>query len=514
MASSPLILTGRLSYPKTEKPRPHRGGSNYLIPTATQNLDRKRVPLLDSDVHRNITTYGRRTMMSLGRHLFCAYDVVRGAVNEVARLAGSSLLCEYRGEDAEFKAQVEAWTHGHDQVCDVAGWPYTARHWRKGLTRSLLMDGDEATVFVEGPDGRPYLQRIPGHRIASSASEPLVKGGEFDGAEIIEGVIVGEQMQPLGYRVLLGNPGDYANYQDVPASQMILNFVPLFVGQLRGFSLIGFSAWNWQDEGEAKRFELLAQKAGAGRVFQEWNEEGEAPVGSDYMTGPASGTNAAATPSGLWYETIDGGINTYFKSSDPSQRLEAIKFDRPSSNQREFSHQIIREALFAAGWSVDFSLDPTRVGGAPLRVVVDRINASLEDIREDVLIPATRRFNGYRVPVAMERLKEIKSVPDWYKLEYQTPARISADKKYDSDVTLQEVKFGIKSRERACMERDESYSDVLEANKGSVRALFTAAKELAAEFGIPFELALARLEQATPNESGIVQQKESKGEEE
>lgn len=498
---SGLILTGELSYPKRGSERRYfSGGGNQLIPAATQTNRRKQLPLLDYDIHRNVTAYGRSVMRTLGRRLYCASDVVRGTVNEIAMNVGGRLQAEYRGANKEFKRPVERWTHRHDRIADIAGWPYTSRTWRKGIVRAALLDGDEGTVFCKDDNGIPRLQRIPGHRIGSAPGKETVEGGPFDGALIIEGVIIGDQLQPLGYRVLTGEcPTDYEQYVDIPSDRMILNFVPLFAGQLRGFSLVGFSAFIHQDIYESDLWELLAQKAGAGRVFQEWNEYGEPPPGADFIVGPDASSSGSATPAGLWREVIDEGINTYFRSSDPNARLEAVKFDRPSANQREFKESKSRETFYSVGWSLDFGLNPTKVGGAPLRVLVDRINATVEDLQCEMVEPAARRFDAFRIPVAMLELKAIPFVDDWYELEYQAGARLTGDRKYDSDVTLQEVKFGIKSRTQACMERGEGDDDVLESNAKSVDRLFAEAQKLADRYKIPFAMALDRLEQSTPN---------------
>jgi lambda family portal protein len=495
-----LILVGELSYPNVRKRYFGGGSGNRLIPAATQTSRRKQVPLLDFDVHRNVTNYGRRTMQTLGRHLFCASSVVRGTINDMAMHAGGRLTCEYRGETPEFKKAVERWVYQNDRICDIAGWPYSARLWRKNLVRAALMDGDMGTLLCKDENGQARIQCIPGHRIGSNPGKELVEGGPFDGAAIIEGVIIGDQLQPLGYRVLTGDsPNDYQSFVDVPADRMMLNFVPLFVGQLRGFSLVGFDAWTHQDVNESDIFELLAQKAGAGRVFQEWNETGEPAAGSDFAVGPGAGVSGAQTPSGLWREVIDEGINTYFKSSDPNQKLEAVKFDRPSANQREFKEGKLRETFYSAGWSLDFGLNPTKIGGAPLRVLVDRINARIEDLQCELIEPAARRFDAFRIPVAMLETKELPFVPDWWMLEYQPGARLTGDRKYDSDVRIQEIKFNLRSRASGCMENGEGDDDVLESNAKSVDRLFGKAQELATKYKIPFAMALERLEQATPN---------------
>lgn len=506
----PVILYGPNGSPVSSKRKSSRlagGSGNRLVPSATQTNDRARIPLLDFDVHRNVSAYGRRVMLTLGRHLFSTYDVVRGAVNEIAETAGSSFLCEYRGTDTDFKKQVEDYTYRHDRICDIAGWPYGMRTYRQLLIRSGLLDGDMGTAYVKDDAGQARLQIIPGHRIGSDANNTFVAGGPFDGATIIDGVIVGDYGQPLAYRVLTGDPMDYTSFVDVPSDRMILSFLPLFSGQLRGFSLIGFSAWKWQDIAESEIWERIGQKNAAMKMFQEYNEAGEPPAGE--VEFQADSSNASK---GIWYEDHIGGINTYFKSSDPNSKIEAVKFDRPSHNQQAWVEGQIRQGLYSAGWSIDYSLLPTKIGGAALRVLVDKLNGRLAELQDLLIEPAVRRFDAFRIPSAMNA-GMLKRAGDWWNLEYQRPARLTGDRKYDSQVNLDEIKFGIRSRANGAARNGESDYDVRESNAASLEHLYTLAQAHSKKFGIPFELALAKLEQSTPNESGLAaaQQKDDAG---
>jgi capsid protein len=492
---SGIVLTGRDSYPPVKQY--FGGGNNRLIPTAQPTLDRKYTWMLDHDIHRNVTNYGRRVMMTLGRSLYCAYDVVRGAVDEMAQNAAKSFVPEYRGADAEFEDQVHSWIAQHDRVCDIAGWPYNMLLYRELLAKCIFRDGDMGTVFVRDAAGQPKLQIIPGHRIGSGDGEPFVEGGPYDGARVISGVILGDYSNPIAYRVLLGDPSDTENFIDIPADRMILSFIPQFPGQVRGFSQIGYSAWNWQDLAEADRWELLAQKAGAGRVFQEWNQEGEPQPGADYITGPAAGTTTAGTPTGLWYETIEAGVNTYFKSSDPNAQIKAVEFNRPSSNQQQFHKSKVAEALYAAGWSDVYSLDP-KAGGAALRVVIGKLNDTIDHLGDIAMEPAMSRFDAFRIPVAME-IGAIKFAPDWHNLEYIRAPKKSADRKYDIEVDEKEIRMGISTRSRKIGERGECEEDVREENERSVDDLLTRAQRLAAKHNVDLALALSLLELVTPN---------------
>lgn len=484
--------------------------SNRLIPAAQQNNDRKIVPLLDRDLHRNISALGRRTLMSIGRRVYFECPEIRGAIEEAAELASSVFMPEYRGESKEFKDQAEELLYQHNRWIDVAGWPNTMRSYRKGLIRLCFVDGGVGTVLVE-KNGLPFIQVIPAHRIASGPCD-LVKEGAYKGRQIIDGVIVDEQLATLAYRVLLGDTTDYSTYQDISSNSMFLSFLPIFPGQVRELSALGIIGWDVQDKHESKRWELLGQKSGAARVFMEFNEEGEAPIGADHIESPSE--SGAGHPSGMFREVIDGGLNTYFKANTGS-RLEAVKFDRPSSNQQAFSAQVTREYFAGSGLSVDFHLDLSKLGGAPLRLLVEKINRSIRAHQQDIIEPAVRRIDAHRISI-FQRNGQLPSPPDALsKLEYQPAAELTADKKYDSDVDAQEIRIGVKSRTSSAMKRGETLADVRDTKAAEVEDWINRGKLIFAKHpDVPLPWILSKLEEDSMNGQMQMQQPEKPEEQE
>lgn len=488
-----IELVGSGNAPRKRARVNYGGGSNRLIRSATQNNFRKRIPLLDADFHRNVNSYGRRTLLTLGRYIYFAFSPIRQAVKEQSEFAASTFLPEYRGADALWKQEAEDLLWEHDRWADVAGPPYTMRTYRKSLVRAALTDGDIGTIYVrDKATGLPYLQVIPSHRIGSDSASDVVEGGPFDGASIIDGVIVDSGLRPIAYRVYTGGDGQ-ADFVDISARSMALHFIPHFPGQLRGVSEIGLAAWDCQDLEESNRFELLAQKAGAGRVFVEYNEEGEPLPGGDFIGSPASGSTTTKTPSGLFTETIDQGINTYFKANSGSS-LEPVRFDRPSSNQQDFAKARLREVLGAMGTSLDFTLDPTGIGGHASRVLLEKLNRNLASLREEMVEPAVRRFDAFRIAVFMDT-GDLRTVEDWHRIEYQGPPEWTGDRKHDSDVDAQEVRMGFKTRTSVASKRNgEALADVRKIRLAEAKEHLTQAKELSEEFDIPMDTAMRLLQ--------------------
>jgi hypothetical protein len=130
-------------------------------------------------------------------------------------------------------------------------------------------------------------------------------------------------------------------------------------------------------------------------------------------------------------------------------------------NQREFEANIVRSALYSLGWSMDFALTPGQVGGASMRVVVEQVNNTLEEIRSILVRPACARFDGYRVSSAI-KLGLLKDSPEWFKWDYQGPAEITADQGYQSDVSIAELRANLTTPQREAARRGQYWQDNIE----------------------------------------------------
>lgn len=492
-----------LTYLETKWQNGYR--SNNLITAATQTGDRKNIPMLDRDTHRNITSFGRRVLLTLGRYLYWNVPAVRGTVDEIVRLTVAHYIPQFEGEDQEWGAQVEEWMREHDKIIDVRGAPFNMNTYRRNLVRSLLVDGDRATLLTETVNGYPQIQTFPAHRIGCRNNETTVIGGQFDGARIIDGVICNDYGAAMGYRVLDESASTaVGTYRDVPARDMFLSFVPVTDDQVRGISELGLSAFNWQDADDARKFELLCQKLASSIGLLEMTEEGDAnPAQSLIQTAATQNTDGTKATHAI--ETVDGITVRRFKSGTGSD-LKAFISDRPTQNQMAFRDDVIREALHSIGWSFDFSLNPTEIGGAPMRVAVAKINRKKDDIETMAVKPAQNRIDGYRVAKVMDnpertdkRVVLFKYNPQWYRWGYQGTADVTADAKYDSDVDIAEIRAGLSTKKSGCGRRGLYELDVERDNFNAADRKLSNAGTLAKKHGITIQEALTVLEPPTPN---------------
>jgi hypothetical protein len=133
-----------------------------------------------------------------------------------------------------------------------------------------------------------------------------------------------------------------------------------------------------------------------------------------------------------------------------------------------------------------------------MRVVVEKINRVLKK-RRRMVGRAAARVDGYGVAKAI-KIGDLAEDVDWWKFERQGPGDVTADRKYDSDVDLQEIAQGISTRKKACGRRGDYFEEVDEQRFIEVDGDLTRAAILAKKHGISIMEAMVCLRPPTPNQ--------------
>jgi capsid protein len=461
------------------------GSSNHLIKSATQTTDRVQVSMSDYDTHRNISNIGRRTLMTLGRFMYWNSPPIRGAIDEIARLAVSSYIPQFYGKDRAWGKKAEDFLYESDKFLDVRGWPYTRAVYLQNLVREVLVDGDQGTLLTELA-GSAKIQVWRAHRINSQSGSHIVQGGKYDGAQIIDGVVINELGRPIAYAIqdnTWSAPVAYA-----AANDFLLNFLPSSSDALRGYSAVATAAFPMLDREESKNWLLLAQKIASTYAVQINNETGMADRAKQRLTVPATEADSTTGDAqALPKEVQTPGRVMYFKAGT-GQKVEVIDQNQPGENVLNFQEEIIRECLQSMGWSFDFSHNPTKAGGAQMRIVIEKIEARLQEIRDMLVEPVCRRVDGYRVAKAIKS-GLLPESDEWFMWTYQGPAKLTADRKYDSEIDIAETARGLSTDLKACARRGEYRDDVYAIGNEEALKKWEVAKEISTRFGIPIETA-------------------------
>jgi capsid protein len=441
----------------TNPGKPFDGNRLYQAAQWQQYNDRRRITNLENDTPRNINAYGRRMLSSIGRWLYANSPIVTGAVDEIARYAAQNYTAQFYGQDRAWGQAAESWLYENDRYVDIRGWPYTFQTYAENLVRGAILDGDTFTLLTQDDADNGKIQSFISGRIGSREMQTTIKGGPYDGYLIRDGVVLDEFATAVAYQIL----GDVPEQDRIVSSNSLFpSFLPKFPDQERGISVLGATLFDFQDASESRRFELLAQKLAASYGMVIENEDGEADPGKNLLVGSSGTLDSSGNAATAWNEKVDGVGIHYFKAGTNS-KISSVTADRPSGNQQAFEDRIIRAALAGMGWSFDFALDPTKAGGAQMRIVIAKINRTLKHYRSMLLEPACRRVTGYRIAKAINN-GQLPANPEWFKWSFVGAADLTADEKYSSDVSVQELRAGLTDEQTEIGKRGEWWQDVIE----------------------------------------------------
>ncbi len=452
MAAKPIGFTPIKSYRFSDRRSSTGYRNDNLFSGAQQHGERKYRPPTDRDTHQNVTNRGRRQLMTLGRAIYGNMPTVSGAIEEQAALTAEVFIPQYYGQDKEWGSMAEDWLLNWNQICMVEANPYDFDTYLEQLTISFVRDGDMGTLLTETPDGYPQIQMVPAHRIGP-ISEPMVEDGDFKNLPMVDGVILSPQRRALGYRVFTE---DLQSHRDIPARDMFLSFMPQWADQVRGFSKLASAIMDLQAFRDSRDNELLAQIVCSGETIHEHNDTGQFDAAKAGLLS-ARTFDSSNQQTGVMVQTLEGGRYRYLKANS-GNKLESFHYDRPGSNVMTYQENVARDCFRSIDWDYYFSVDPSKVGGASLRIIIDKINRVLCR-RRRMLKKAAKRVHGYALAKAM-KLDLLPWNDDWWKWTYQTASRLTADAKYDSDVSIQELSNVVVSPQRVCGERGEYWEDV------------------------------------------------------
>jgi len=475
----------------------YTGGTNFSEPVRDRGSGQRRyVTGFNKDSPQLLGSMSRTVLMDMGRWAYQNISPIQCVVNEMAMLAAAGIQQQFDGVDEKWGTPAENWLYSHDRICDLRGRPYDMAALREIIIVSWLRDGDCGILLTENADGYPLFQVIPGHRIGSRG-ETKVAAGQYGGMTITDGVIVNDYGRPVAYRIL----GDEASMdRDIPAESFVLCYIPQWADQLRGVSPLAVSIIDFQDVSESRRLELISQKVFAGMSLLVHTESGGPESTANLTTRWGSGGTASdgsVSTDGVPISTdeiIPGEMR--FVRAGSGAKIEPIVNDRPTMNQQAFKETIVRQAIAGLGWSVDFSLDPTKAGGAQMRVVVEKINRKLANIRTRLLFPLLRTLDGYRISKAI-KLGLLPHSEEWFHWDYIPPAELTADKKYDSDVAIHEYKAGIRTLKDLCGRRSIWWRDLIAEKEVENGELLAAATRLSNAHPITLADALTLMRDTT-----------------
>ena len=406
-------------------------------PQYQSNRYRRPLRSLNKDTKQLIPTGTHQQLVSAGRWLFGNFAPVRGALLEQCTYSVQPFIPQYVGKDLDWGVRAESWLRDWHKIMDIQG----RCDFEEFLYLSLLSikrDGDVGVMLTNTAGGYPAVQLIPAHRIASRNQD----------ANEHNGVISNKQGRAVSYRI----DGE----RKVSARDMALCFFPEWSDQGRGITPLSAVTGDLQDIKELREYELNAQKAASSIALVEHNEDGYADDSEAFIDQTIDDGNLTTT-----LETLEGGAIRYFRAGSGS-KIEVLDRNRPGANAQDFENTILRSAFQALEWPFDLSLDPTKIGGAVVRLVTAKAQRTVEK-NQRLVRKIAKRIDGYALAKAMKLglLPQPKG-GDWYSWHYQGPRKISVDGGRDAAAGREDYKLGLTTLQELYADRGLHWEDEVE----------------------------------------------------
>lgn len=460
----------------------------------------------NDDIDRLIPATDRKTLMSLSNRLTMNMGVLSAVVGQKADwTVGEAWLPSYQGPDADNGKIVAKFIRDFwFPQCEVRGGMFD--WWKMLELSSIGIDvlGGQFLVMILGKDGFPRIQMIPYHRCESAwdgFGTGTVKGGEWDGYRVSDGIIYYSSGRPAAYNFNIGKDGE-KKYIQVPAKDVIHLYDPRRSEQERGFPSFSHALESMKMALGSIEDERIRTSIISRLHLLIYNESGGPDIDEPSFDQPAKvdGQSQLAT------QHFPGGIRYMM---DGKERMESIKHDNPGPTYESFQDRLFRDAIIGAEWS--YNVWKGSGQGTDARAEVVKCRRAVVR-RYGILWHAARRIIPwvYSVFQAQGRVPKLQNPFAW---DFSRPARLSVDDGREVKMELDQLRAGSMNLEELLAARGIAEDDFLESRARSafnrkLKAL-KVAEELNAKHGTQITIEERDMFMHTANEMPAAEKSDS-----
>lgn len=494
-------MTKPLLYGPTGKPL---AGNLYVNPRSNPKLFRPR-PNLARTTPKNVTAYDRSQLVEMSRLLRSQVDPLNTAIEQKNSWAfDDAWNAHFNGADTAWGEIAEAWLRDvWYPLCNIRGRYFHFNRSMKLSGKAWDTDGDDLMILTETATGFPQVAYFPATRVGSgpdgkNRNGETVKGGAFDGANIVDGIITDRNWRMLGVRIL---NEDGEGSSDFSSYNVDLAFEPDWSDQGRGIPRVAVSLLRWMNLQDIDEFLQRGMKRASAVGLVAKTANGQAPVANIVTSEEDSPvTDGTSGVTKVHYEAIEGG-ELYYLDAGANETLESLKFENPHPNAEAFIARLERGALAAVGWNYEL-LNIGSTGRAPTRMLADLANQSIWSRQDTGEIRAYRAVS-YAIAKAMKRgdIPRNPILGDAYMWEFGMPKPLSVDQGNDEAADRENLKLGTSSKTIIAQKKGYHRNEIRRHRRAEIMDLYQDALETEQKTGgkIPFDKALELFEQRGAN---------------
>jgi capsid protein len=395
--------------------------SNLLKPKAYQgafeatrySVHRTRIDAPQpTDFRMEMTGATRREMVRLSRWLEKNNGLYKQMIRDTAIYSiGEGIGLQALGGDYEWQNLVEAeW----EQECirpEISG-RFSMLECLYIICEALDRDGEIFAIKTKDKKGNPKFQIIESHRVETAPDAMSLP-------DIFDGIRFDKYGRPTFYYVKQGD----GKYEPIRAASMIHIFDPEYASQSRAFPPHQHAINHMRDEMDLLSMEKVAVKDNARtsrilKVEDTRMDSGDLGLGQPIAEG--NGSSPPTDPDAL--NRILGGVTAVLGNNES---LVSYQSARPSSAFSGFIDHLRRDAVMG-GLPYEFVADPTRAGGASVRLVVAKAGRFFSHRQSIIINRFLQDYFQFWLGLRIDR-KEIPNARNWWKTEWVCCKSVTVD---------------------------------------------------------------------------------------
>jgi capsid protein len=323
--------------------------------------------------------------------------------------------------DTAKAALYDQWFADWAMSCDLSG-RFSWADAQRILTRAAVRDGDSFALLVVS-DGKPLLQLIEAHRVANPEGEQVPKG-------MLDGVQFDSVGRIAGYSVIQGDK----TAKLIPAASVCHILEQDYSSGSRGLPLLQHSWSDIQTEDELLRLEALAVRNDSDftRVLQK--NGGYVP---NNLAAELSGTSSNGSD-------LASKMGGKLAVLEPGEQLISLQSNRPSPVFVGFLEAIQRDIARGTGLPYEFSGNPSAASGGALRLIAAKADRTFGRWQTILIERLCAKVYGFVIGSAIAN-GDLPDAPDWNKVSWTTPKRLTIDAGRDAAQDRADLELGLLS---------------------------------------------------------------------
>lgn len=438
---------------------------------------RHRTPRLNTvaDSRSTLSQAARQTLLGYARILYENYGEVKGAIDDVTRYSvGAGIKPQSQAEDVsgEYEQFFNEWA----KTADLGG-QFTFWGLQRLASLRLDVDGDIGFNMVTGQNDWPFLQPIEGHRIQGKRQDKTI----FDGVSISP-----KTGRPSAYFV-----AQEKDSKRIPARNFILISDPKRVNQYRGVTSLAHAISDVWDISDILEYEKVGVKMRSAIGMVMVTKGGAMDDGLDIVQSGYAASDTGTVP----WQTFDAGM---IPRLDQGEDITDIGGNRPSPAFQGFIELLMRKTAVGLGLPFEFVWNPTDAGGATQRAILAKAQRKFNERGCLLDEKLNSRVWGWVISKGIKR-GDLKHSPNWWKVRWQHPKKITVDVGREAKEAREDIKMGLKTLADDAGERGMDWLDIRSQTEAENVDLIQRAQRLADQTGITLDMALSLMSQRSAN---------------